>query len=305
MAQFSKEQFTVVGPKLAETELISKPSLSFWKDVIIRFRKNKLAIAGLIILILLIFMATFGPLMTPYDYKTNDHTNVNQAPSVQHWFGTDDLGRDVFTRTWHGARISLFIGVAAAMIDLFIGVVWGGIAGYKGGRTDNIMMRIADVLYGIPYLLLVILLMVVLGQSVGTMIIAMTITGWINMSRIVRGQVLSLKNQEYVLAAKTLGSSTPRIMGKHLIPNALGPILVTMTLTIPTAIFTEAFLSYLGLGLTPPIASWGTMASEGLPALRYYPWRLFFPATFICLTIFAFNVVGDGLQDALDPRQRK
>lgn len=305
MEQISKEKFTVVGPKLSDTETISQPSLSFWKDVIIRFRKNKLAIVGLVILCLLIFMAAFGPLMTPYDYKTNDYSTVNQPPSAEHWFGTDDLGRDVFTRTWHGARISLFIGVAAALIDLFIGVIWGGIAGYKGGRTDNIMMRIADVLYGIPYLLLVILLMVVLGQSVGTMIIAMTITGWINMSRIVRGQVLSLKNQEYVMAAKTLGASTSRIMGKHLIPNTLGPILVTMTLTIPTAIFTEAFLSYLGLGLTPPVASWGTMASEGLPALQYYPWRLFFPATFICLTIFAFNVVGDGLQDALDPRQRK
>lgn len=305
MESLPKEKFTVVGPRMSEVETISKPSLSFSKDVMIRFRKNKLALVGLVMLILLIFMAAFGPLMTPYDYKTNDLMNKNQPPSAEHWFGTDDLGRDVFARTWEGARISLFIGVAAALVDLFIGVLWGGLSGYKGGRTDNVMMRIADILYGIPYLLLVILLMVVLGQKVGTMIIAMTITGWINMARIVRGQVLSLKNQEYVMAAKTLGANTARIMRKHLIPNTLGPILVTMTLTIPTAIFTESFLSYLGLGLTPPIASWGTMASEGLPALQYYPWRLFFPATFICLTIFAFNVVGDGLQDALDPRQRK
>lgn len=167
------------------------------------------------------------------------------------------------------------------------------------------MMRIADILYGVPYLLLVIILMVVLGQGLGTMILAMTITGWINMARIVRGQVLSLKNQEYVLAAKTLGASTSRIMIRHLIPNTMGQILVTMTLTIPSAIFVESFLSFLGLGLTPPLASWGTMASEGLPALRYYPWRLFFPATFISLTIFAFNVIGDGLRDALDPRLRK
>lgn len=305
MEQISKEKFQVVGPKIADVETLSKPSLSFWKDVRIRFRKNKLALFGLVLLFLLIIMAIFGPLMTPYDYKTNDFSVVNQPPSAQHWFGTDDLGRDVFTRTWEGARISLFIGVAAALIDLFIGVVWGGISGYKGGRTDNVMMRIADILYGIPYLLLVILLMVVLGQKVGTMIIAMTITGWINMARIVRGQVLSLKNQEYVMASKTLGAGMSRIMRKHLIPNTLGPILVTITLTIPSAIFTEAFLSYLGLGLTPPVASWGTMASEGLPALQYYPWRLFFPATFICLTIFAFNVVGDGLRDALDPRLRK
>ena len=231
--------------------------------------------------------------------------NKNQAPSAEHWFGTDDLGRDVFTRTWEGARISIFIGLAAALIDLTIGVFWGGIAGYKGGRIDEYMMRVADVLAGIPYLLLVILLNGCTRSNVSTMILAMTITGWVNMARIVRGQVLSLKSQEYVLASRTLGAGTSRIMGKHLIPNAMGPILVTMTLTIPSAIFTESFLSFLGLGLTPPIASWGTMASDGLPALRYFPWRLFFPATFICLTIFAFNVIGDGLRDALDPRLRK
>ncbi|MFO1445549.1 ABC transporter permease [Bacillus sp. Bva_UNVM-123] len=303
--QISKDKFQLVGTRISDAEKISKPSLSFWKDVFIRFRKNKLALFGLVLLLLLIFMAIVGPYMTPYDYATNDLANKNKAPSAEHWFGTDDLGRDVFTRTWEGARISIFIGVAAALIDLFIGVLWGGISGYKGGRTDEMMMRFADVLNGVPYLLLVILLMVVLGQGLGTMILAMTITGWINMARIVRGQVLSLKNQEYVLASKTLGASTSRIMARHLIPNSMAPILVTMTLTIPNAIFTEAFLSYLGLGLTPPLASWGTMANDGLPALRYYPWRLFFPATFICLTIFAFNVVGDGLRDALDPRLRK
>jgi oligopeptide transport system permease protein len=303
--QISKDKFKIVGTQLGEAEKISKPSLSFWKDVFIRFRKNKLALFGLVLLGLLIFMAIFGPYMTPYDYASNDLENKNQPPSSEHWFGTDDLGRDMFARTWEGARISIFIGVAAAVIDLIIGVLWGGIAGYKGGRTDEGMMRFADILYGVPYLLLVILLMVVLGQGLSTMIIAMSITGWINMSRIVRGQVLSLKNQEYVLAAKTLGANTSRIMGKHLIPNSMGPILVTMTLTIPSAIFTEAFLSFIGLGLTPPIASWGTMANDGLAAMRYYPWRLFFPAIFICLTIFAFNVVGDGLRDALDPRMRK
>ena len=303
--QLRKEDFELVGVKVEETEKISKPSLSFWKDAMYRFRKNKLAMLGVLLLALLIFMAIFGPYMSGYDYRTNDLTSKNLPPSAEHWFGTDELGRDVFTRTWEGARISIFIGLAAALIDLTIGVLWGGIAGYKGGRMDEVMMRTADVLYGIPYLLVVILLMVVLGQSVGTMILAMTITGWVNMARIVRGQILLLKNQEYVLASRTLGATTPRIMARHLIPNAMGPILVTMTLTIPTAIFTEAFLSFLGLGLNPPLASWGTMASDGLPALRFYPWRLLFPATFICLTIFAFNVIGDGLRDALDPRLRK
>lgn len=305
MQQIPKEMFQPMTVDLSEAEKISKPSLTFWKDVSIRFRKNKLAMFGLVLLILLVFMAIFGPHMTKYDYATNDLLNTNQPPSSEHWFGTDDLGRDVFARTWYGARISLFIGLSAALIDLFIGVLWGGFAGYRGGRTDEIMMRIADILWGVPYLLLVILLMVILEQGLGTMILAMTITGWINMARIVRGQVLGLKNQEYVLAAQTLGASTSRIMLKHLIPNAMGPILVTMTLTIPSAIFTEAFLSFLGLGVPQPLASWGTMASDGLPALQYYPWRLFFPATFICLTIFAFNVVGDGLRDALDPRLRK
>ncbi|WP_110114583.1 ABC transporter permease [Bacillus sp. CGMCC 1.16541] len=305
MQQIPKNMFEPASIDAREAEKISKPSLSFWKDVTIRFRKNKLAMFGIVLLVLLVFMAIFGPMMTPYDYKTNDLMNANQPPSVDHWFGTDDLGRDMFTRTWEGARISLFIGISAALIDLFIGVLWGSIAGYRGGRTDEYMMRFADILWGVPYLLLVILLMVVLDQGLGTMILAMTITGWINMARIVRGQILQLKNQEYVLASQTLGASTSRILMKHLVPNAMGPILVTMTLTIPSAIFTESFLSYLGLGVPAPLASWGTMASDGLPALKYYPWRLFFPATFICLTIFAFNVIGDGLRDALDPRLRK
>jgi oligopeptide transport system permease protein len=305
MQQISKDKFKIVGNEGINSEKIEKPSLSFWKDVSIRFRKNKLAMFGIVLLSLLVFFAIFGPYMTEYDYAKNDLMNTNKPPSSEHWFGTDDLGRDVFTRTWEGARISLSIGVLAALIDFTIGVLWGGISGFKGGRVDEFMMRTADILYGVPYLLLVILLMVVLGQSLGTMILAMTITGWINMSRIVRGQVLSLKNQEYVLASRTLGAGLTRIMGKHLIPNTMGPILVTMTLTVPAAIFTEAFLSFLGLGLTPPLASWGTMASDGLPALKYYPWRLFFPATFIALTIFAFNVIGDGLRDALDPRLRK
>lgn len=300
-----KEKFEQVGVDTSDSEKISRPSISFWKDVWMRFKKNKLALTGIVLIVILAIMAIVGPLITPYDYKTTDLINSNQPPSADHWFGTDDLGRDVFTRVWNGAQISLFIGLAAAVIDLVIGVIWGGLSGYIGGRTDEYMMRFADILWAVPYLLMVILLMVVLGQGLGTMILAMTITGWINMARIVRGQVLQLKSQEYVMAAQTLGAKTSRIMSRHLIPNAMGPILITMTLTVPNAIFTESFLSYLGLGVQQPLASWGTMASEGLPALEYYPWRLFFPALFICLTIFAFNVIGDGMRDALDPRLRK
>jgi oligopeptide transport system permease protein len=260
---------------------------------------------GTVLIILLLVMAIFAPVFSKYDYETTNLLNTNQAPSSEHWFGTDDLGRDIFVRTWEGARISLFIGLAAAFIDLIIGVIWGSIAGFRGGKTDEAMMRIADILWAIPYLLMVVLLMVILDKGLLPMIIAMSITGWINMARIVRGQVLQLKNQEFVLASQTLGAKTSRLLFKHLIPNSMGPILVTMTLTIPSAIFTEAFLSYLGLGVPAPLASWGTMATEGVPALEYYPWRLLFPATFICLTIFAFNVIGDGLRDALDPKQRK
>lgn len=305
MEQYSDDRFEFSKKDSSENEKITRPSLSFWEDVWLRFKKNKLALTGVFLLFFLIIMAIFGPMITPYDYATNNLMNANHPPSMKHWFGTDDLGRDMFTRVWIGARISLLIGVAAALIDLFIGVIWGGVSGYFGGRIDEIMMRAADILWAVPYLLLVILLIVILEPGLITMIIAMTITGWINMARIVRGQVLQLKTQEFILASQTLGANTTRILAKHLIPNSMGPILITMTLTIPSAIFTEAFLSYLGLGVPAPLASWGTMASEGLPALEYYPWRVVFPAVFICLTIFAFNVVGDGLRDALDPRLRK
>ncbi|WLD94708.1 ABC transporter permease [Alkalihalobacillus sp. AL-G] len=303
--EIPKDYLTFVQAGENEAEKITRPSISFWQDVWMRFRKNKLAMSGVVLLFLLLIAAIIGPMLTPYDYRTTNLQGTNLPPSAEHWFGTDNLGRDMFTRTWEGARISLFIGFSAAIIDLFIGVLWGGVSGFKGGKTDEVMMRGADILWAVPYLLLVILLMVVLEPGLTTMIIAMTITGWINMARIVRGQVLQLKGQEFVLASQTLGATTNRIMFRHLIPNTMGPILITMTLTVPTAIFTEAFLSYLGLGVPAPLASWGTMASEGLPAMRYFPWRLFFPATFICLTIFAFNVIGDGMRDALDPKLRK
>ncbi|MFJ8263481.1 ABC transporter permease [Rummeliibacillus sp. NPDC094406] len=302
--KISKDKFKIVGGNHADTEKLSEKSVSFWKEVMLRFSHNKLAIVGLIILAIVMLLAIFVPVFSPYSYR--EQLGVyNAPPSAKHWFGTDDLGRDVFVRVWVGARISLFIGLTAAVIDLIIGVAWGAIAGLLGGRIDDIMMRIADVLTAVPYLLVVIILLVVLQPGLLPMIIALSITGWVNMARIVRGEVLSIKNQEYVLAARTLGAGTKHIILKHLVPNALGAILVTMTLTIPNAIFTESFLSYLGLGVPAPMASWGTMASEGNNALETAPWRLIFPAFFISVTIFAFNAVGDGLRDALDPKLRK
>ncbi|MFC4558065.1 ABC transporter permease [Virgibacillus kekensis] len=291
-------------PDAAET--VSRPSLSYWQDAWKRLRKNKIAMAGLIFLILLAIMAIIGPMLTPYDVSDQNRPNQFQPPSLTHWFGTDSLGRDVFTRTWFGARISLFVGLMAALIDFFIGVIYGGISGYKGGRTDNIMMRIIEILYGLPYLLVVILLLVVLGPSLTTIIIALTVTGWVGMARIVRGQVLQIKNYEFVLASKSFGTKTKRIIRKNLLPNTMGPIIVQMTLTVPSAIFAEAFLSFLGLGIQSPYASWGVMANDALGAiLSGYWWTLFFPAFFISFTMFAFNVLGDGLQDALDPKLRK
>ncbi|HEY9570406.1 diguanylate cyclase [Lysinibacillus sp. BF-4] len=299
-----KDLFKVVGVNDEASDKLAKKSVSFWKEVFIRFSHNKMAIAGLIILAIIIAMAIVVPMLSQYKYS--DQLGVyNSPPSAQFWFGTDDLGRDIFVRIWAGARISLFIGITAALIDLVIGVLWGSVSGLAGGRVDNIMMRIADVLTAVPYLLVVIVLLVVMQPGIVPMIIALSITGWINMARIVRGEVLSIKNQEYVLAARTLGASTGHLIMKHLIPNALGAILVTMTLTIPSAIFTESFLSYLGLGVPAPRASWGTMASDGNKAIADYPWRLIFPAVFISLTIFAFNAIGDGLRDALDPKLRK
>lgn len=244
-------------------------------------------------LLIIFIFAIAGPAISGYTYFDISLTEKNLPPSRLHWFGTDDLGRDLFTRLAYGARVSLTIGIAAAFIDLTIGMIWGGIAAYKGGLVEEIMMRIADLLFSLPYVLIVILMTVILGQGILSMLIALTIIGWITMARIVRAEIKQLKHQEFVLAAYALGAGTGRILFKHLLPNAKGPILTTLTLSIPSAIFTEAFLSFLGLGIQAPIASLGTMASEGLPALQYYPWRMLFPIGFISLTMLAFNLIGD------------
>lgn len=288
-----------------ESEKISRESLSAWKDAWIRLKKNKVAMAALGAMIFLGVMAIIGPHLTGYDYFTNNLKNTNQPPSGEHWFGTDDFGRDMFTRTWMGARISLQVGIYAALIDVCIGVVYGGIMGYFGGRVDNVMNKIAEVLYSIPYLLVVIILIVVFEPSMLTIVLALGLTGWVNMAWIVRGQIMQLKEQEFVLASRSLGASNFRILFKHLIPNSMGPIIVTLTLTVPSAIFSEAFLSFLGLGIQSPAASWGSMIEQALSSWRVYPWRLVFPAVFISLTMLAFNTFGDGLRDALDPKMKK
>lgn len=278
---------------------------NYWVDAWRRFTENRAALVMLWILGIITLLAIIGPLLSFHSYSEIHLEWKNRPPSKTFWFGTDELGRDLFTRIWWGARISLFIGIAAATIDVAFGVLWGSIAAYAGGKVDELLMRISDILHSIPYLLVVILLTVIRGTGIGTILIAMTMTGWINMARIIRGQMLQLKRSDYVAAAKIIGASPLRILVRHLLPNAIGPIIATLTLTIPTAIFTEAFLSFLGLGVQAPAASWGVMVNDSLSAMRYYPWRLFFPASMITLTMLCFNLLGNALRDALDPRLRR
>ncbi len=270
-----------------------------------RIIQNPKGLIALSMLGFLLFLALIGPHCSPYSYSDIHLELKNHPPCSQFWFGTDELGRDLFSRVWWGARISLFIGITAALIDGGIGVIYGATAAYFGGKTEELMMRFCDVLHAIPYLLVVILLTVIRGTGIFTILIAMTLTGWINMARIVRGQILQIQQAEFVAAAKTMGASPFRILFRHLIPNAMGPIIATMTLTVPTAIFTEAFLSFLGLGVQAPTASWGVMVSDGVSAMRYYPWRLLFPASLITWTMFSFNLLGSALQSVLDPRREE
>jgi len=302
---FKAGDFEKLDKSEKRSEPIVRESISAWKDAWIRLRSNKMAMASLLVLFVIVVLAIIGQWITPHDYQTNNLSATNQKPSSEYWFGTDSLGRDMFARTWMGAGISLQVGMYAALIDLLLGVVIGGIMGYFGGRVDEILNRFCEILYSIPSMLIVILLIVVMEPSMFTIILALSITGWINMAWIVRGQIMQLKNQEYVLASRSLGAGPGRILFRHLIPNAMGPIIVTITMTVPSAIFAEAFLSFLGLGVQSPAASLGTLINDALKAMTVYPWRMLFPAVLISLTMLCFNIFGDGLRDALDPKMKK
>lgn len=292
--------------KLSEksAEQIVRPSLTYWQDAWIRLRKNKVATLAMCLLAFYIFMALFGPMMGKYDFKMIDDNAIDASFSAAHYFGTDTLGRDLWARVWVGARVSLSIGVLAALLNAIIGVVIGGVAGYMGGSVDMLIMRFIDVLNGIPNLIVAILVMVVVGEGITPLVIALVVTGWLGSARLVRGQILQLKNEEYILAARKLGASGKRIIFRHLIPNTLGIILTNVTMTVPYAIFQEAFLSFIGLGVQPPNASWGLLAKYGAQTFRFAPWQLFIPSFFICTTMLSLYVLGDGLRDALDPRLR-
>ncbi len=386
-----------------ESQDITRPSLTYWQDVKRRFLKNKLAILGSVIIILMVLFALFGYLLTSQNYYRQDLTMTNLPPRLECYYlddetllyvnseyslytldndgtvrerlepaeenqmmrektyevngqkvvlnykgaaqaakarkqgdmqlansidtftldiggktpemqkvwnktyrlGTDYLGRDMLARLVYGARISILVALIATFAQFCIGVLYGGVAGYLGGRVDNIMMRIVDIISTVPLTLYVVLLMVVMGPGIKTIIIALGSVYWVDMARQVRGQVLNIKQQEFVLAARTIGASAKRIMLRHLIPNSMSTIIVTLTMNIPSAIFTESFLSFIGLGISAPAASWGTLASDALGGLRSYPYQLLLPSLCICLTVLGFNFLGDGLRDALDPKLRK
>ena len=303
--EITRQMFERIPLDSADDGSVRRNATTYWKDAWRRLRHNKIAMLSIVILAVIVLMAIFVPIFSPYDYAEQNILCINKGPSAEHWFGADNLGRDIFTRCWEGARVSLTIALVATLINVVIGVLYGGISGYFGGKVDMLMMRGVEIIYTIPDLLWVIMLMVVMGSGLNTIIIAIAITGWGSMARLVRGQILQLKQSEYVMASRTLGGGFRHIILKHLIPNLMGPIIIDLTFSIPSAIFTEASLSYLGMGLPVPLASWGTLANDGANMLLLYPYQLLFPALLISLTMLSFNMLGDGLRDALDPRLRQ
>lgn len=335
--QFDKlppDAFKRVKVNNTHAEQIARPSLNFWQDAWLRLRKNKAAVVSIVVLFLMIVLALVGPHINSHGLDDQNVSKANLPPKISwlaplgiadghatvggkdvdvyaqknvtenYWFGTDSLGRDLFTRVWKGTQISLLIALVAALVDVLIGVAYGGISAYYGGKVDDIMQRIVEILAGIPNLIVVILMLMVMEPGITAIIIAISLTGWIGMSRIVRGQVLKYKNQEFVLASRTLGASNSRIIFKHLLPNILAIIIINTMFTVPSAIFFEAFLSFIGLGLQAPNASLGTLINDGYKMLQFQPYLLAIPAAILSVLMIAFNLIGDGLRDALDPKMK-
>ena len=275
---------------------------SLFRDALIRLTTNKLSLFSLIYILLLVVVAIITPFIAPFDYAYQDLALGASAPSSDHLLGTDTLGRDLLTRMMYGSRISLMVGFLATSVALVIGVIWGTVAGFSGGKTDAIMMRIVDTLYGIPFIILIILLMVIFGRNLILLFLAIGAVEWLTMARIVRSQVLNLSKQEFILSAEAMGVSKLSIIFRHLIPNAMGPVIVYATLTVPQIMLLESFLSFLGLGVQPPLSSWGLLIRDGAVSMEEYWWLLIFPSLAFSLTLFSLNFIGDGLRDAIDPR---
>lgn len=286
-------------------DVINRPSISYWQNAYIKMKSDKLAVAGIIFIIFMILIAVFVPMFSPYTYDGQDYDAIYQSPCAEHLLGTDMFGRDLLVRIAYGARISLTIGIVTALVSLVVGVLFGGISGFFGGRVDLLMMRFVDVFSAVPSLLYSILLIMFMGPKMSSILIAICMTYWLSPARQTRGQILSVKNQDFATAAKVVGENRVQILLRHLVPNSMGPIIVTVMLLIPSAIFEEAFLSFIGIGIAVPVASWGTLANDGMATMGMYPYLMLFPALAISLTMFALNFIGDGLRDALDPRLKK
>ncbi len=276
----------------------TSPWAQMWK----RLRHNHVAVAGMVVLAILIAAALLAPVLTPYSYEQMEIELGAVPPNAAHWLGTDDTGRDLLTRLLYGGRVSLAVGLCATFVSLLIGVTYGAVSGYAGGRTDDVMMRLVDILYALPFTVFVIILMVVFGRNFLLLFVAIGAVEWLTMARIVRGQVLAIKQQPFIKAAAVLGFSHTRIVARHIIPNVIGPVIVYTTLTIPRVMLLESFLSFLGLGIQPPMSSWGLLIRDGARMMETYPWLLIFPGITLSITLFALNFLGDGLRDALDPR---
>ncbi len=278
---------------------------SLGRDAWQRLKRNRLAVAGGVMLLLLAMACVLGPCASAYGYADQNLDNTFAPPSGAHWLGTDQLGRDLLVRVLYGGRISLGVGLCATFVALTIGVVYGAVAGYLGGRADAVMMRLVDIIYALPFTIFVILLMVFFGRNIILLFVAIGAVEWLTMARIVRGQIMALKKMEFIEAARSLGYGNRRIIFRHLLPNALGPIIVYTTLTIPAVMLLEAFLSFLGLGVQPPMSSWGTLIKDGAEKMEEYWWLLVFPGALFSLTLFSLNFLGDGLRDALDVRSAR
>ena len=279
---------------------------SLWQDASRRFKANKAAMAGVMVLGLITFSAIVAPSLSAYSIDDLDWMNITAPPSLEtgHWFGTDDTGKDLFVLTWIGARVSLAIGVMTTAVALSIGVIYGATAGYVGGQTDNAMMRFVDVLYALPLLFFIIILVTVFGRNIYLVFLAIGCVEWLTMARIVRGQTLSVKQKEYIEAARASGAGSAVIIGRHVLPNVVGPVIVYVTLLVPTNILVESYLSFLGLGVKEPLTSWGVLISRGVNTIESAPWLMLIPAILLAVTMFCFNFIGDGLRDALDPKDR-
>jgi oligopeptide transport system permease protein len=301
---------TIVDPlpsaNTLENELqTAERGVSLWREAWQRLGKNKMAVTSAIILILIALASLTGPLFLKQSYETQNLQLGPVGPGAGHWFGTDTLGRDLFVRILYGGRVSMSVGFCATAVALTIGVFYGAISGFLGGKVDMLMMRVVDIIFALPFTVFVILLMVFFGRKFVLLFVAIGAVQWLTMARIVRGQVLSLRRQEFIEAAQGLGLSKPRIIFRHMIPNALGPIIVYATLTVPAVMLLEAFLSFLGLGVQPPMSSWGVLIKEGAEVMEEFPWLLIFPGVVLAITLFSLNFLGDGLRDALDPRASK